>query len=269
MPTVSLPSVNSWKNYISQSSLEEDGRYLWYGIDTGFTKDDEVIVCPEPTNCPTPNPADCSCPECPTSNTVGVSCPTPNPADCSCPESSNVFCPTYPMTTEIKPETTLTLGLTYTYVLRKSVSFSYFSSKSIFYSETIIGCDVTMIAIESFIYNNMLYIIRFYSLTKSPTYIAYEVTKRKNRITAEMLIGISCSSAAVFFIILACLIFYCSLINSQKMSDDISFSSYDDEKVIGGKVNDNGLLADGMQGVNIKNNAPQNGTSADDPDFWF
>lgn len=109
-----------------------------------------------------------------------------------------------------------------------------------------IGGDVTMIEIESFIYNNMPYIIRFYSLTKSPTYIAYEVTKRKNRITAEMLIGISCGSAAVFFIILACLIFYCSLINSQKMSDDISFSSYDDEKVIGGKVNDNCLLADGM-----------------------
>lgn len=170
LPTVSLPSTNSWKNYISQSSLKEDGRYLWYGIDTGLTKDDEVIVCPE----------------CPTSNTVEVSCPTPNPADCSCPENSNAFCPTYPMTTEIQPETTLTLGLTYTYVLRKSVSFSYFPSKSIFYSETKIGGDVTMIEIESFIYNNMPYIIRFYSLTKSPTYIAYEVTKQKNRITAEM-----------------------------------------------------------------------------------
>lgn len=41
------------------------------------------------------------------------------------------------------------------------------------------------------------------------------------------------------------------------------------KKVIDGKVNDNGLLADGMQGVNIKNNAPQNDTSAYDPDFWF
>ena len=85
------------------------------------------------------NPADCSCPECPTSKTVEVSCPTLNPADFSCPEIPNAFCSTYPMTTEMQPE------IAYTYDIHKSVSFSYLSSKSIIYSEIMVGGDVTMI----------------------------------------------------------------------------------------------------------------------------
>lgn len=89
---VSIPDEdNGWKNYIYQSSVNEENYYVWKGFQTPLKKDDSFI-CPEPSECSCPEQSDCPEPSevvCPEQSSL--SCPEVN--ECSCPEIPVITCP--------------------------------------------------------------------------------------------------------------------------------------------------------------------------------
>ena len=67
-----------------------------------------------------------------------------------------------------------------------------------------------------------------------------EIYVKKKKITPEMLIGISCGGASIFFIALACLIFYCRQLREDKLNDLYEYSISDDQpNLLGNNNNEN------------------------------
>ena len=133
-----IPSSLGWKNYIPQCTVSEDtNHYMWYGFDTGLIKEE----------------------------TEGPKC------------SQIQFPTSYETSIYYSNSITMTIEMTMTYVLRKSVSYSMGLTISNILIGTYISGVYTMIESGSYYYIYRPYIIQFYSLTNSPSFIILEVFK--------------------------------------------------------------------------------------------
>lgn len=162
LPYISIPSEIGWQNYIPQCAINKDNNhYIWYGFDTGLIKEE----------------------------TEGPKC------------SQIQFPTSYETSIYYSNSITMTIEMTMIYVLRKSVNYSMGLTISNILIGTYISGVYTMIESGSYYYIYRPYIIQFYSLTNLPSFIIFEVFKPKKRLTPEMIIGISCGSTAVFFLL--------------------------------------------------------------------
>ena len=76
------------------------------------------------------------------------------------------------------------------------------------------------------------YIIQFYSPTYLNTVFRFRISNNKKSITPEQLIGVTCGSISVFFLILAIVIFIIrKRHNNYQISDSLDMS-YDDESTV-------------------------------------
>lgn len=103
---------------------------------------------------------------------------------------------------------TLSMELTLTYVLKKSVTFSMKATESNICAESFINGEYTMFQSVSLIYSLARFLINFHSFISYKTYVNLDIFSKKKKIMVEILIGLSCGGAAIFFIILAHVIMY-------------------------------------------------------------
>ena len=153
-------------------------------------------------------------------------------------------------------EYSLTLTLSLTFVQRRSVSFSLSILKSNSYYINMITQSDYQIYIP--------YIIYYYS----PTYVIIDMNLyigRRKGLTGEQLIGITCGSAAVFFIILYIII----LINWKKIYNvDFTIKWY---KVICSSSSSSSGMPKEYQQIQIKTHEEYSKSMDDDSDldFWL
>lgn len=133
----------------------------------------------------------------------------------------------------INEKFSLSMSYLLTYVLRKSVSYSFSILESNIYFYSYINGQYTLINSQTNVEFYLPYIIQYLSPSYKPEYTKLENVQIKKKITPEQLIGITCGSAAVFFLILAIIIF--AINKKYKINDDIddySISSDDTNEAI-------------------------------------
>lgn len=132
-------------------------------------------------------------------------------------------------TTPFRFRTTITESQVGSYTLVRSVSFSM----SFYYSEihflTKISNEFSYISTKSFFISYFPYIIKFYSLTERPTILIFELPSRRG-ISAEILIGICCGCASVFFFTLAIIIMIYKK-KYKRENDDLDYSISDEIEI--------------------------------------
>lgn len=164
-------------------------------------------------------------------------------------ESFNNIAVVIPLTEGRSRKTTISKSYSLTYVERKSVSFSlsFFSSNT--FEMSFDASEGTYLMVESRTYYQEYfpYIIHYFS----PSYIEQNITidiRIKKRISSEQLIGITCGSASVFFLVLGIIILAVRRRNELKNQfdefDDLSSSEVEikknvDEPVIVNNNDDN------------------------------
>ena len=232
LPYISIPSEIGWRNYIPQCTINKDNNhYIWYGFDTGLIKEE----------------------------TQEYSCPLFSQIELPTPSETSIYHPN---------SITMTFEMTITYVLRKSVSYSNGLTISKYLFGTYISGEYVMVESQTYVYSYLPYIIQFYSMTKSPFQKIYEVFNLKKKLTPEMLIGITCGSTAVFFIILTCLILYCRQLQKSRLDEFIDFliSEEDMENDTNNKNKDNN---ENKPTVKIIQDSGNEDDIENGLDYWF
>ena len=144
--------------------------------------------------------------------------------------SSNHFSPSQNPTVFVKTKRPIySNSVSLTYVLRKSISFSisFFLSNTYSISFNKEENTYVIVSAETNYYSYFPYIIRFLSPSYVETYISINKIIKKT-ITQEQLIGITCGSASVFFLVLGVIILFIRHRNESKQIydefEDISYS---------------------------------------------
>lgn len=167
----------------------------------------------------------------------------------------------YETTIQTHLKTTYSISYSLTFVKKRSVSFSLSFALSNSYFKIIEQNSIIFSLTQSLILDYFPYIIYFYS----PTYVRIDlllfIDNRNRRITPEKLIGITCGSAAIFFFILALIIFIIQKKNEIKnISDSFSISSeYSNDKDIN----------DANNNYNNENSQKSTSSNEGDIDFWI
>lgn len=132
--------------------------------------------------------------------------------------------------TVMNPYLTYSLTLSLSFMSYRSVIFSYSNSFTLSIFQCLdqngltSNCETQIV-----IYRYLPYIIYTHRTAYTAVYLPFEIRPRKRGLTKEQLIGISCVSAALFFLIVGIMIMILNKRNSQKNYNDYLFS--DDETV--------------------------------------